>query len=73
MERYQNLNGNSGVYSYEIGEDRITVQFTDGTVYVYTNASAGSQNISKMKKMAVSGRGLNSFINTTVKKRYASV
>ena len=70
MEPYKNLHGNSGVSSYEIGEDKITVQFTDGTVYLYTYESAGSTHIEKMKALALSGRGLNSFINTTVKKRY---
>lgn len=70
MERYRNLGENSGVDSYEIGEDRITVQFTDGTIYLYTYSSAGSANIETMKALAIKGRGLNTFINTTVKKKY---
>ena len=72
MERYKNLGGQSGVDSYEIAPDSITVKFKDGAVYLYTNASAGVQNIEKMKALAVAGRGLNSFINTTVRKSYAS-
>jgi hypothetical protein len=70
MQPYKNLDGNSGVSDYQIGEDRITVRFTDGNEYLYTYTSAGSINIEKMKELAISGRGLNGFINTTVKKKY---
>ena len=72
MVRYQNLGGNSGVYAYEIGNGNITVQFNDGATYLYTTASAGTYNISYMQQLAVAGRGLNSFISTTVKKGYAT-
>ena len=72
MERYKNLSGSSGVSAYEIGTDSITVQFNDGWYYLYTNGSAGSGNISQMKQLAIAGRGLNSFINTHVKKLYES-
>ena len=72
MEQYKNLSGQSGVASYEIGSDSITVQFKDGKFYRYTNASAGSQNVEHMKSLASAGQGLNSFINTTVRKNYDS-
>lgn len=72
MEKYQNLGGVSGVYAYEIGEDSITVEFNDGGIYLYTNASAGSQNIENMKRLAIKGKGLNSYISTNVGTRYAS-
>jgi len=72
MERYRNLGGNSGVYAYEIGEDYIKVQFSDGAIYLYTNGVTGTYNIDNMKNLAIKGQGLNSFISTTVKKRYAS-
>lgn len=72
MTRYKNFGGNSGVFAYENGINRITVQFTDGSVYLYTNESTSSYNISQMQKLAIAGRGLNSFISTTVRKGYAS-
>ena len=72
MERYKNLNRTSGVSFYEIETDRITIQFDDGMNYLYTNKSAGSSNISKMKQLAFAGKGLNSFINIHVKKLYES-
>ena len=71
MESYRNLGGNSGVEAYEIGQDFIKVQFSDGSVYMYTNKSAGAQNIERMKQLAVNGQGLNSFINTVVRNDYA--
>lgn len=71
MEAYANWGGDSGVVAYEIGPDSITVQFWDGGVYVYTNASASASNITQMKSLARQGRGLNAFINTRVKQLYA--
>ena len=72
MEHYKNLGGDSGVVAYEIGNDSITVQFRDGSVYLYNNQSTGSSNIERMKSLAISGQGLNSFIGRVVKKGYAS-
>lgn len=37
---------------------------------MYTYAKTGSYNIEHMKQLAASGRGLNSFIKTTVDKAY---
>lgn len=71
MERYKNLSGDSGVVAYEIGPDFIRVRFSDGEIYLYNYASAGPHNIEHMKQLARSGQGLNSFINTTVRKAYA--
>lgn len=71
MEPYGNLGGDSGVVAYENGPDFIRVEFSDGAIYLYTYASAGSHNIEHMKSLAGNGQGLNSFITTTVRKRYA--
>ena len=71
MERYRNLGGDSSVIAYEIGSNFIRVQFSDGSVYLYTYASAGSHNIEQMKQLARRGRGLNSFIMRNVRKAYA--
>ena len=72
MEKYSDLGRNSNIYAYEIGSDYINVQFKDGSIYKYTYSSAGTTNIEQMKKLAINGKGLNSFINTSVKKRYSS-
>lgn len=71
MQQYANRGGNSGIQAYELGADYIRVRFSDGSVYLYTNASAGSQNIEIMKGLASSGQGLNSFIMKNVRKAYA--
>ena len=67
MERYKNLGGNSGVAEYETKEDAITVKFKDGAQYLYNYASAGKDNIEEMKRLAIIGKGLNSYINRYVK------
>lgn len=72
MTQYANLGGDSGVVSYEIGEDSITVEFRDGSVYLYDFRSAGQTNIEKMKELAIAGSGLNSFITRVVRKGYAN-
>ncbi len=71
MERYKNLGGDSAVAGYENGPDFIRVQFSDGSVYLYTYASAGAHNIEHMKQLAIQGRGPNAFINSAVRKAYA--
>ena len=68
MERYGNTGGDSGVVAYERGADFIRVQFSDGSIYLYTHAVTGSDNVEHMKQLASSGHGLNSFINTVVPK-----
>ncbi len=71
MDRYKNLNGNSGVVAYEIGRGSIAVEFHEGHVYLYTNASAGADNIVEMQRLARAGRGLSSFIARVIRDRYA--
>ncbi len=72
MSPYKNLGGDSGIAAYKIGHEAVSVRFKDGLVYLYTYQSAGRDNIEHMKTLAVAGRGLNTFISTTVKKLYAS-
>ncbi len=72
MTRYRNLSGNSGVYAYESGNDNIVVQFNDGATYLYNYSIPGSSDVENMKRLALNGSGLNSYISTNVRKRYAS-
>lgn len=66
MQPYSNLNGDSGVLAYLLGDDYIIVQFKDGqyTFYKYTYPSAGSSVVELLKSLAQQGRGLNSYIST---------
>lgn len=68
---YSNLGGNSGVDSYDVGEDWILVKFSTGSKYLYTTKSTSLANIEQMKRYAHEGKGLNSFIMRTLKTDYA--
>ncbi|MGF6244233.1 hypothetical protein P3T42_005998 [Paraburkholderia sp. GAS38] len=72
MEHYKNLGGNSGVYAYEISIDAIKVQFQDGAVYPYDYSATGHDVVEQMKRYAIAGRGLNSYIKRFANKRYAA-
>ena len=71
MERYKNLSGDSKVVRYQIAKDAMTIRFADCSVYIYTNQSADPDNISKMKSLAIAGKGLGTFIDTNLKERFA--
>jgi hypothetical protein len=72
MEQYRNLGGNSGVTEFEIGSDFIKVMFKDGSLYLYNYATTGQQDVETMRELATGGTGLNSFISSKVRKRYAA-
>lgn len=72
MQPYLNASGQSGVRGYAIGSNYIDVYFSTGALYRYTYASAGSTAIENMKRLAVAGSGLNSYINRYVKSNYAA-
>jgi len=70
MQRYSDIDRDSGVVAYENGTDYIRVQFSDGSIYVYTYSSAGSHHIERMKQLATRGDGLNGYINEHARKSY---
>ncbi|MEL0580411.1 hypothetical protein AACK17_17945 [Pectobacterium punjabense] len=72
MPAYANRGGNSGVVFYETTADSITVEFKDGWKYVYDTNKPGAETVSKMKELAHSGQGLNSYISSIVKKNFSS-
>jgi len=72
MQTYANLGGDSSIVGYEIGAGSITVHFRDGSSYLYTDASAGPNNIAEMHALAKAGQGLNSYIIRYVRKGYDS-
>ena len=70
MQRYGDVDRDSGVRSFEIGSDFIRVEFYDNDVYLYTYRSAGRNRIEQMKRRALAGDGLNAYINSNVKRDY---
>ncbi|MCA3502009.1 MAG: hypothetical protein IOD05_01840 [Rhodobacter sp.] len=73
MPTYRDVDGDSGVISFEYGPDWIEVEFEEGAnrIYRYTYLSVGSEHVEKMKRLADSGEGLNSYINRYAARRYA--
>ena len=71
MHRYNNRSGESGVVAYDIDHDSITIQFSGGERYLYTDRSAGADNIAKMQELAREGRGLSTFVSQHIRNRYA--
>lgn len=62
MQIYKNLGGNSNVQWFIIGDDYIDVQFGSGNPYRYSYRSAGKEKVETMKRLALEGQGLNSYI-----------
>ncbi len=62
MMIYQNYSGHSSVVAFSLGSDYIDVQFSDYSIYRYSYRSAGVHNVEEMKKLAIKGIGLNSYI-----------
>ena len=71
MERYANRGGDSGITGYELGQGQITVQFSDGSQYLYNSQHPGPAVVAEMQRLAVAGVGLNSYISRIVRKNYA--
>jgi hypothetical protein len=72
MQRYGDIDRDSGVREYETGPDFIRVRFKDGGTYLYTYGATGASNVETMKSLAASGEGLNSYIMKHVRKNYAA-
>lgn len=71
MQKYKNLGGNSGVDEFEIGIDFITVRFCKSSKsYTYSYQSAGAEKVEEMKRLAISGHGLNEYINRYARNDY---
>lgn len=74
FQRYQNLSMQSNVAAFEIGPDSITVEFRSGKhrFYVYNSVRPGVAAVEELKRRALAGRGLNSYISSTIKTAFAN-
>ncbi len=72
MEKYRNSGGDSGVSAFEIGSDFIIVIFKGNhKPYRYSyGGGAGQNHVETMKRLAISGNGLNAYINNYVRNLY---
>ncbi len=73
MTPYLNRGGDSGVVSYEIGADSITVVFRTGRErnYLYNYQRPGQTHVDQMKILAAQGEGLNAYISSVVRSNFA--
>jgi hypothetical protein len=71
MEKYAGLHPNHGVDTYLITPTSIKVKFITGpTVYVYSYDVPGKSHVEEMKKLAIAGRGLSTYISREIKKNF---
>ena len=71
MKHYKSIRGDSGIDAYDFDTDSVTVRFTTGASYTYTNESTGRHKIAQMKRLAQEGSGLATFISRHVGGHYS--
>jgi hypothetical protein len=70
---YENLNPSAGVVSYEMLEHAILLEFRGGRFrYLYDATKPGAAHVAKMKRLALAGRGLTTYISQHVRENYAA-
>jgi hypothetical protein len=63
MQTYQNRAGNSGVEAFDILHNGILVRFVSGGTYLYDHHTPGRDHVDEMKRLALTGRGLSTYIS----------
>ncbi len=72
MKIRYNHYGKSSIAWFEIGTDFIRVKFYNKIkIYQYSyNGRAGKKHVDELKRLAMKGKGLNSYIQLNVKYKY---
>lgn len=70
MIKYKDIDWDSWVIEYEIGDNFINVKFYSGKIYSYTYFSAWEYHIENMKKLAGIWDWLNSYIMKNCRNLY---
>jgi hypothetical protein len=63
MQPYLNLSGDSGIVEFKNQPDFIIVRFHQHDPYVYSSERVGRQHVERMKRLAVAGKGLSTYIS----------
>jgi carbamate kinase len=73
MKAYKDITGKSGVLAYEIRADQLYVLFKTEpeVIYVYNYDKPGKRHLDEMKKLAVNGKGLSTYISVNVRGNFA--
>ena len=74
MLAYKDKSGTSGVLAYEVRGDQMYVIFKTEpeAIYVYNDMKPGKRHVEEMKKLAVNGRGLSTYISVNVRGNFAN-
>lgn len=64
MKPYGSRDRDAGVVAYDYGPNWIQLEFAGGKIYEYLKAKIGAANLRAMKRLADSGEGLTTFVNT---------
>lgn len=62
MIPYKNINRFSSILAYEFGNEWIRIEFVSGAVREYTYEKVGKDHVEAMKKCALRGKGLGSYV-----------
>lgn len=57
MQRYLDVDNDSGVLAFEIGDGSIIVQFHKGGSYLYDATNPGLEHVLEMQRLAQAGDG----------------
>jgi len=67
---YQESSDDSGIAAYSLFPKAIAIVFKHGGTYLYSHAAPGRDHVASMKKLALAGDGLNTYINQHVRDNY---
>ncbi len=62
MTPYKNVHRLSSILAYEISDESIRIEFVSGAMRVYTYENVGKIHVEAMKKCAIKGKGLGSYV-----------
>ena len=71
MQHYKNQSGNSAIRAYDIYDKSIVIEFRYAGKYLYNYDQSGREHVEEMKRLAVEGRGLSTYITQNVRKLFA--
>jgi hypothetical protein len=70
---YKSRNPNAGVLNYEIVDDAIILEFSNHKFrYLYNAMAPGETHVDAMKRLALQGKGLTTYVNQNVRENYAA-
>lgn len=70
MQKYSHDDHETGVVSYSLSKNGITVLFQEGWYYLYDDVKPGADHVKNMKELAIQGSGLSTYISQHVRDNY---